>query len=94
MRPPARVKRANSCPLLLLALAVCSLSPRVFAAAATQGADPGQVDFFEKSVRPLLEEHCLECHSAAKGKTKGGLALDNAAATLKGGGHRACHRGG
>jgi hypothetical protein len=85
MRPPACVKRANFRPLWLLALAVCSLSPRVFAAAATQVADPGQVDFFEKSVRPLLEEHCLECHSAAKGKTKGGLALDNAAATLKGG---------
>jgi mono/diheme cytochrome c family protein len=48
-------------------------------------ANPAQVEFFEKSVRPLLEEHCVECHSAAKGKTKGGLALDNAAAVRKGG---------
>jgi pimeloyl-ACP methyl ester carboxylesterase len=43
------------------------------------------VEFFEKSVRPLLEEHCVQCHSASKGKTKGGLALDNASAVLKGG---------
>ncbi len=55
------------------------------AAVAAQGADAAKNEFFEKSVRPLLEEHCVECHSAAKGKTKGGLALDNAAAMRKGG---------
>lgn len=52
---------------------------------ATASATPAQVEFFEKSVRPLLEERCVECHSAAKGKTKGGLALDNASAVRKGG---------
>jgi hypothetical protein len=35
----------------------------------------GESGYFEKKVRPLLEEHCLECHSAAK-KIKGGLRLD------------------
>jgi hypothetical protein len=54
-------------------------------AAATTAATPAQIEFFEKSVRPLLEERCVECHSAAKGKTKGGLALDNASAVRKGG---------
>ena len=89
MKPPAQVSRPLVCfflrPLILLACAFCGPLPTGAAAVGTQGADPGQVEFFEKSVRPLLEEHCLECHSAAKGKTKGGLALDNAAATLKGG---------
>jgi hypothetical protein len=33
------------------------------------------MDFFEKKVRPVLEQRCLECHSAAK-KIKGGLRLD------------------
>ncbi|CAN5914189.1 DUF1549 domain-containing protein [soil metagenome] len=33
------------------------------------------VDFFEKRIRPLLVEHCYECHSADK-KIKGGLRLD------------------
>ncbi len=60
------------------ALAVAATAPVVVPEAV-------QAEFFEKSVRPLLEEHCVECHSAAKGKTKGGLALDNAASVLKGG---------
>ena len=33
------------------------------------------LDFFEKKVRPLLAERCLECHSPEK-KVKGGLRLD------------------
>ncbi len=45
---------------------------------------PEQIDFFEKQVRPLLVEHCYECHSAEK-KIKGGLALDTRESTLKGG---------
>ncbi len=53
--------------------------------APAKPVDPADVEFFEKSVRPLLEEHCVQCHSASKGKTKGGLALDSAAAVLKGG---------
>jgi len=39
--------------------------------------------FFESKVRPLLVEHCYECHSAEK--TKGGLALDTKAGWEKGG---------
>jgi hypothetical protein len=77
--------RQTACSLFVVALAVRVFSAGAFAAAPVQGADSREVEFFEKSVRPLLEEHCIECHSAAKGKTKGGLALDNAAATLKGG---------
>lgn len=34
------------------------------------------LDHFEKKVRPLLVEHCYECHSADK-KIKGGLRLDH-----------------
>jgi hypothetical protein len=33
-------------------------------------------DFFEKKIRPLLAERCLECHSPEK-KVKGGLRLDS-----------------
>ncbi len=43
------------------------------------------VAFFEKQVRPLLVEHCHECHSTKAKKTKGGLALDSRDAILKGG---------
>ncbi|MEO6784784.1 MAG: PSD1 and planctomycete cytochrome C domain-containing protein [Chthoniobacteraceae bacterium] len=44
-----------------------------------------QLDFFEGKIRPLLTEKCYKCHSQESGKSKGGLTLDLAAATLKGG---------
>lgn len=52
---------------------------------AAPTADRGAMDFFEKSVRPVLVQRCYECHSVSAGKRKGGLLLDSRAATLKGG---------
>src|SRR5688572_2324384 len=47
---------------------------------------PEALEFFEKKVRPLLSEHCYQCHSAKAEKgIKGGLALDTRDATLRGG---------
>jgi hypothetical protein len=43
------------------------------------------VDFFESKIRPILVENCYECHSAAKGKHRGGLQLDSREGLLKGG---------
>src|SRR5437763_12672091 len=40
-------------------------------------------DFFEKSVRPVLANHCFECHGPQKQKAK--LRLDSREAMLKGG---------
>ena len=36
---------------------------------------PSQLEFFEKNIRPVLAEHCYECHNSG-GKAKGDLALD------------------
>jgi mono/diheme cytochrome c family protein len=55
------------------------------AATATATLTAQQSEFFEGKIRPLLAAHCLKCHSAAEGNTKGGLALDSRDATLKGG---------
>ncbi len=41
--------------------------------------------FFEKRIRPILVEHCYECHSEEAGKSKGGLWLDRRAGWLEGG---------
>ena len=41
--------------------------------------------FFESRIRPLLAEHCYECHSARASKVKGGLLLDSRAGVQKGG---------
>ena len=43
------------------------------------------VDFFEKRVRPVLAEHCYECHSETSTKLKGGLKLDSRAGVERGG---------
>ena len=50
-------------------------------------ADPTkeQLDFFEAKIRPLLSERCYKCHSVEATKSKGGLTLDTADATRKGG---------
>lgn len=44
-----------------------------------------QVEFFETKIRPVLVEHCYECHSAKSEKLKGKLQLDNREAARKGG---------
>ncbi len=33
-------------------------------------------DFFESRIRPVLVQHCYECHSSAAAEAKGGLLLD------------------
>jgi len=45
--------------------------------------DSADIEFFEQRVRPLLVEHCYECHSSDD--AKGGLALDHRDGLLKGG---------
>ncbi|HWB00009.1 MAG TPA: PSD1 and planctomycete cytochrome C domain-containing protein [Pirellulales bacterium] len=55
-------------------------------AAATAAEIPSEhLEFFEKQVRPLLAEHCYECHSTQAKSLKGGLRLDSRDAVLKGG---------
>jgi hypothetical protein len=44
-----------------------------------------ETDFFEKRIRPVLVEHCYECHSAAATPLQGGLLLDSRDAARKGG---------
>src|SRR5437016_878919 len=63
--------------LLPIALALSALL------APAQAATPEETEFFEKSVRPVLEEHCVKCHGRDKQKAE--LRLDSRAAILKGG---------
>ena len=52
---------------------------------STDGNFASSVDFFEKSVRPLLVEHCYGCHSSEAKNVKGGLLLDSKAGWMLGG---------
>ena len=48
-------------------------------------SDPGEAEFFEKRIRPLLIERCHSCHSRETPNPMGGLRLDSAEAMLAGG---------
>lgn len=65
---------------------ICSLVPRLCDGAEPAGVDrQAATEFFEKKIRPLLVQHCDECHSTDKADESGHLALDNRAALLAGG---------
>ncbi len=69
------------CPIL------ASITAQIFcpplAIAQAPAIAPEELEFFEKQVRPLLIEHCYECHAA--GEKNGGLLLDSRDAVLRGG---------
>jgi hypothetical protein len=48
-------------------------------------ADDADFEFFEKKIRPLLVQHCYECHAADAKKLGGGLLLDHREGLRKGG---------
>jgi hypothetical protein len=75
----------NSRSLLPVLVGVGLLSLTTSTARATDSNRPStaNVDFFEKSVRPVLAAHCFTCHGSEK--QKGGLRLDSRAAMLTGG---------
>jgi hypothetical protein len=56
------------------------------APAGEPGSGGGGDDFFESKVRPVLSEHCYQCHSAKAKSPKGGLRLDSVGGMRKGGG--------
>src|SRR6516165_10051481 len=47
--------------------------------------DAAGIEFFERKIRPILVNHCYECHSHAAKKHKGKLYLDSKAGIRKGG---------
>ncbi len=70
-----------SATLRLIALLFVGSAPAV----ANDTITGEQSDFFEANIRPLLIDHCYECHSRESGESAGDLRLDSAAAVLQGG---------
>jgi hypothetical protein len=71
-----------------ICLALATIAALSCFAADSQAADApsrSQLDFFESKVRPLLNQHCYQCHSAKAQKLKGGLHLDSRDGAIKGG---------
>jgi len=75
----------GTCAVVFAAIVGSKGVPSAMAAPGSQPAPTAsQVELFEKKIRPLLADHCYDCHST-KGKQSGGLRLDDRDALLAGG---------
>ena len=63
-------------------LGILFWSPKLFFA---NEPTPEQLDFFENKIRPVLGQHCYNCHSTQSKKLKAELYLDNREQAFKGG---------
>ena len=54
-------------------------------ASFAKAVEDASTEFFEKRIRPVLVEHCYECHSAGSKSIKGELRLDTRETIRKGG---------
>lgn len=87
--PPIRLQNPTSVDamfnqraiLTVLAWIVCGQTNTSWA--EVQSAQ--EADFYERRIRPILVEHCYECHSEQAQEQQGGLLLDRRAGWLKGG---------
>ena len=66
-------------------LLCCLLAGYAFVALPGRVCANDDEAFFEAKIRPVLVEHCYECHSAKTKVPKGGLRVDSRAALLRGG---------
>jgi mono/diheme cytochrome c family protein len=82
MRPVPSSSFPTLAALVALPLLHCASTAT---AAVTPAVTPEQNEFFENKIRPIFANHCLECHSAEKGKTKGSFSMDSREEILKGG---------
>ncbi len=77
---------SSSRRLELFAIAVLLQTTLAFGQEIAPSADStAQLEFFETKIRPVLVEHCYECHSSESKTLQGGLALDSAQGLLQGG---------
>src|SRR3954451_7895276 len=53
--------------------------------AVASAPDAAGVEFFEKTIRPILVERCYSCHSGQAKRLRGGLHLDSEQGWLRGG---------
>src|SRR5271166_4174229 len=79
------VTAASLVALILAGLFTCVTSGRAVVQQKPAELTKESVEFFEKHIRPVLAEHCYECHSTQAAKVKGKLLLDSQPGIAKGG---------
>ena len=87
-RPFHALQARSLAAVYLVVLVVGHGTANVVRAEAVTGSREGtparaeDLEFFEAKVRPLLVQHCAECHSAQAGDPEGGLSFDSRAEFL------------
>lgn len=72
--------------ILPVALGTTLLSSRISNANETAPeSQTAAIEFFERKIRPVLVQHCYQCHSAEADLVQGGLRVDNAREMMRGG---------
>ncbi len=64
---------------------LCSLLAAGATVADQESLTDAESDFFENQVRPILAEHCLDCHSSTSDEPEAGLRLDSREGVRTGG---------
>ena len=88
MITPMTKTHCYSSAVVVLSLCAMSLPAQAQEEKAKTQATPAAralFDEFDKTVRPILEQHCYRCHSHQAKKAKGGLVLDSRSGWAKGG---------
>jgi Protein of unknown function (DUF1553)/Protein of unknown function (DUF1549)/Planctomycete cytochrome C len=70
---------------LVQAAGLCAIAADTALAAPPEATAAEGIEFFEAHIRPVLVEHCYECHSAEATIVQGGLRLDTAERVRAGG---------
>lgn len=88
--PTAQAAPATHCGrrsigLLILSLVTWSWPVAAQASETEQSPTSDQVAYFESKVRPILVEHCYQCHSAEAEQIEAGLVLDTRSGWKAGG---------
>lgn len=81
-----RSQNASIVIVIVMLLAILPIANRAIAQLPdipSRDSD-NRVEFFEMKIRPVLIEHCYDCHNSTR-NTDGGLALDQREASLQGG---------
>lgn len=79
---PPVMRIFNRIPISVIALFACFAI--LVDANLARSQNDEKTEFFESKIRPLLVDHCYECHSQST-RQEGGLTLDSRDATLQGG---------
>ncbi len=85
VNPPNRTAAMRHVIPPTYATAVCLALLSVSSARAVSPLSDADLKLFESKVRPILVEHCYQCHSADAKKLRGNLYLDSKAGWQRGG---------